>query len=228
MPRIARVLAVGFPHHVTQRGNYAQETFSNDDDRMAYVSWIIKYAGQCDLSILAYCLMSNHVHFIVVPGSETSMAQTFSRAHARYSLYLNRKKNVAGHLWQGRFYSCVLGQNHLLAAARYVELNPVRAGLVGKPWEWRWSSAAAHLGFARPDIPGMEKLFEYSSITPCSWKDFLVSAPDISIEEGIRCNTSTGRPFADAGFIRKLEAAQGRRLIALNEGRPPHKTGVCP
>jgi putative transposase len=231
MPRIARVLAVGFPHHVTQRGNYAQGVFSNDNDRRKYLSWLIKYSGECNLSILAYCLMSNHVHFIVVPNAYNSMAQTFSRTHARYSLYHNRKRDVAGHLWQGRFYSCVLGENHLLAAAKYVELNPVRAGLVATPWEWRWSSAAAHIGLARADLPGIEKFFDYSAIAPSSWKDFLATPPDYSEDEGIRHNTFKGRPFADAVFIRKLEIEYGRSLRVQCVGRPrknPKKTGVCP
>ena len=146
MPRIARIVAVGLPHHITQRGNYRQEVFLDDSDRRQYLSWIQDYSLKYRLSILAYCLMPNHVHYIAIPQEEDSLAKTFNIAHMRYSQYFNKKIKAGGHLWQGRFYSCILDEPHLLMAAKYIERNPVRARLVKKPWEWRWSSAPAHIG----------------------------------------------------------------------------------
>lgn len=129
MPRLARVVGIGLPHHITQRGNYRQSVFNSDDDRSRYLRWVAEYSGKHGLAVLAYCLMGNHVHFIAVPALEDSLARVFNSAHMRYSQYFNWKHKVSGHLWQARFFSCVLDSGRLLAAARYVERNPVRAGL---------------------------------------------------------------------------------------------------
>ena len=99
---MARVVGVGLPHHITQRGNYRQDIFDTDADRVRYLLWVAEYARGNGLSILSYCLMDNHVHFIAVPGREDSLARVFNSAHMRYSQYLNRKRKLAGHLWQGR------------------------------------------------------------------------------------------------------------------------------
>jgi putative transposase len=128
MPRIARVVAVGLPHHITQRGNYRQDVFFDTDDRRQYLLWIGEYSAKYGLSVLAYCLMQNHVHFIAIPREANSLAKTFNAAHMRYSQYFNKKLKQRGHLWQGRFYSCVLDESHLMLASRYIERNPVRAG----------------------------------------------------------------------------------------------------
>lgn len=123
MPRIARAVAVGFPHHITQRGNYRQTVFEKNDDYSVYLDWLKNYSDKYSLKIWAYCLMSNHVHFVVVPQENDSMARTFNTLHMRYSQYMNKKHEAAGHLWQGRFYSCVLDERHLYACMRYVENN---------------------------------------------------------------------------------------------------------
>jgi putative transposase len=90
--------------------------------------------------------MDNHVHFIVIPREEDSLSKVFSISHMRYSQYFNKKKKASGHLWQGRFYLCVMDDDYLVTALRYVERNPVRAGIVRKPWQWKWSSAGEHVG----------------------------------------------------------------------------------
>ncbi len=172
MPRIARVVAVGLPHHITQRGNYRQDVFLEDSDRSKYLAWIGEYSRKYNLSILAYCLMQNHVHFIGIPQKEDSLARTFNSAHMRYSQYFNKKIKAGGHLWQGRFYSCVLDEPHLLLAARYIERNPVRARLVKKPWEWEWSSALMHIDKRRPMME-LEDIFKIADMTHDSWKEYI-------------------------------------------------------
>ncbi|MCL0086503.1 transposase [Thermodesulfovibrionales bacterium] len=117
MPRITRIVAVGLPHHITQRGNYRQNVFLDDNDRKHYLSWIHEYSTTYSLSLLAYCLMDNHVHFIAIPKREDSLAKTFNTSHIRYSHYFNKKIKTTGHLWQGRFYSCILDEPHLVVAA---------------------------------------------------------------------------------------------------------------
>jgi putative transposase len=147
MPRRARVVFEGVVHHITQRGNYRQNVFEDDSDKSKYIEFIREYSEKYGMKIYAYCLMSNHVHFIAAPVKEDSLAMTFKYSNMRYSSYFNRKNKRSGHLWQGRFYSCPLQFEHALEALRYVERNPVRARMVDLPWEYEWSSAREHVGF---------------------------------------------------------------------------------
>lgn len=147
MPRRARVVFEGVVHHITQRGNYRQNVFEDDSDKRKYVEFIREYSEKYGMKIYAYCLMSNHVHFIAAPVKEDSLAMTFKYSNMRYSSYFNKKNKRSGHLWQGRFYSCPLQFEHALEALRYVERNPVRARMVELPWEYEWSSAREHVGF---------------------------------------------------------------------------------
>jgi putative transposase len=124
MSRIARLVAVGYPHHITQRGNYKQKTFRSQKDFLQYLNWIEEYCKKYLLLIFAYSLMPNHVHFIATPQKENSLSKSFGTAHGRYSQFFNKKHNLRGHLWQDRFYSCALDERHLYAAVRYVEKIP--------------------------------------------------------------------------------------------------------
>lgn len=137
MPRIARAVARGLPHHITQRGNYRQGVFETDEDYLKYREWLKEYSKRYALDIWAYCLMSNHVHLVCVPDQDDSLARTFNLLHMRYSQYVNRRRKMNGHVWQEeRFYSTILDEVHLHAAIRYVENNPVRAGIVQKAEEY--------------------------------------------------------------------------------------------
>jgi len=120
MPRISRPVAVEYPHHITQRGNYQQAVFEEEDDYIQYLQWLNEYCGKYFLKIWAYCLMGNHVHFIVVPMKDNSLAKTFNTLHMRYSQYFNKKKNLRGHLWQGQFYSCILDNDSILSDDCYL------------------------------------------------------------------------------------------------------------
>ena len=146
MPRIARVVLPGGPHHVTQRGNRRVDVFLDDQDRRRYLSLLSEYTGRHGVAIWAYCLMRNHVHFVAVPETAESLGRTFHDTHQTYAAWFNHKTKETGHLWQGRFYSTVLDDPHLWVAVRYVERTPVRAGLVDRAEDWPWSSAAAHCG----------------------------------------------------------------------------------
>jgi len=164
--------------------------------------------------------MSNHVHFIVIPKDNDSMARTFNTAHMRYSQYRNDKINATGHLWQGRFFSCVMDENHLIATARYIERNPVRAHIVKKPYEYIWSSAKDHSDNTRTSIIDTNELFNYIDIAQDKWKGF-IDDPDLAEEVSIiRKHTMTGRPLGSESFIKKLEKRLGGRLHALPVGRP--------
>ena len=132
MARIARVIAAGIPHHITQRGNRRMQTFFGDDDYRAYIALLAEWCRKCRVQIWAYCLMPNHVHLIAVPESEDALRLGIGEAHRRYSRMINFRNNWRGHLWQGRFASFPMDETYLLAAARYVEMNPVVAGLVNR------------------------------------------------------------------------------------------------
>jgi len=222
MPRIARVVAVGLPHHITQRGNYGRKVFLDDGDRKRYLSWIQEYSRKYNLSILAFCLMPNHVHFLVIPRAEDSLAKTFNVAHMCYSQYLNKKVNANGHLWQGRFYSCVLDERHLIAAARYIERNPMRANIVKEPWKWKWSSASAHINKGKSLIK-LNDLFEIIEMSNDAWREYISSEENKIILDEIRTHTYTGRPLGEGSFIENLEKRFGKRLLALPRGRPRKK-----
>lgn len=145
MARLARIVIPNVPHHVTQRGNRRERTFFEDADYKRYRTMLGDAARRAGAEVWAYCLMPNHVHLIVVPPDEDGLRRTFADAHRRYTGLINARHQWTGHLWQGRFGAVAMDEAHLMAAARYVALNPVRAGLVKHARDWPWSSVRAHL-----------------------------------------------------------------------------------
>jgi putative transposase len=220
MPRIARVVVPGYPHHITQRGNYKQDIFSDKSDRKKYLSFIKHESKQHGLTILAYCLMSNHVHFIGVPKKENSLANVFKYAHMKYSQYYNKKKNLRGHLFQGRFYSCAMDELHALACARYIERNPVRAKSAKKPYFYEFSSAKVHCGMERFDDLGVNMFFEYVDEEQINWINFIEEEDREGQMKEIRQKTRSGRPIGPTGFIEKIEKKLGKSLRMKLRGRP--------
>lgn len=220
MPRIARAVATDYPHHVTQRGNYQQAVFEDDEDRRQYLFWLKDYSRKYDLKIWAYCLMSNHVHFICVPGNVDSLSKTFNTLHMKYSQYMNRKKGMKGHLWQGRFFSCILDEKHLYAAIRYVENNPVRIKIVRSPANYRWSSTMGHIKKGTDPVLSYDCHLEEE--IP-DWFEYLNEKGDDKTFENIRKNTLSGRPCGEEAFVNRLEKLFGRRMKALPWGRPRKK-----
>jgi len=220
MPRIARLVVPDYPHHITQRGNYRQDVFRDDADRKQYLEFVAYYSQKCQLEILGYCIMTNHVHFIAIPKKEDSLARVFKLTHTLYSQYFNKKMKARGHLWQGRFYSCVLDDNHLLATAGYIERNPVRAKIVKKPTDYIWSSAKSHCGISHKDAIDTTSLFKYIEIKQGKWKDFIDRSDDPDEVSVIRKYTMTGRPLGSNSFIHRLEKVFDKRLTALPVGRP--------
>ena len=220
MPRIARVVAVGYPHHITQRGNYQQNIFTDDADRRKYLSFLKNEANRYDLSILTYSLMSNHVHFIAVPEKEDSMAKVFKYAHMKYSQYFNKRMRASGHLFQGRFFSCVMDEAHTIACARYIERNAVRAKIVEEPELWEWSSAKIHCGVDKQDELGVNKFFDYIGYEQKEWKKFIDLSDTPNEVKQIRENTRKGRPLGGDNFIKKVEKKLNRFLKLKPRGRP--------
>ncbi len=217
MPRISRAIAVGYPHHITQRGNYRQTVFNEAKDYAHYLELLVLYARRHDFQIWAYCLMPNHVHIVGVPGAEDSLSSVFRTVHMMYSQYFNHKANAVGHLWQGRYYSCALDERHAYAAVRYVELNPVRAGLVASAEDYPWSSAKSHVNrVADRVLSGVSFLDDRVS----DWRAYLQETPDAEVQARLLKSTRTGRPCGEKDFVAKLEEKLGRRFVTLPPGRP--------
>ena len=148
MPRRSRCIVPGLPCHVTQRGVNRCETFSSDQDRSAYLRLLRENLEDAQTRVLGWCVMTNHVHLIAVPECEDSLAILLRRVHGRYAQYYNTRSGRTGHLWQNRFFACVLGADHLWTALAYVDRNPLRAGMARQAAAYRWSSAAAHVSGA--------------------------------------------------------------------------------
>jgi putative transposase len=219
MARFPRVVVVDVPHHVTQRGNARQIILATHADRLIYMALLREYAQLYRLSLLGYCLMSNHVHLIAVPHTETALAESLKQAHGRYAAYWNGQQSSTGHVWQGRFYSCPLDEGHLWEGLRYVELNPVRAGMVEEPQLWAWSSAAAHCGFASPD-PILEMRHWTNRWTVAEWRCFLAGSASRAELGALRRFTHTGRPLGTDEFVAGLESTMLRPLALRKRGRP--------
>lgn len=216
MARMARAVVAGHPHHITQRGNRRQKTFFCEDDYSLYLDLMREWCSRCGVEIWAYCLMPNHVHLIAVPDSEEGLRRAIGEAHRRYTRHINFREDWRGCLWQGRFGSCVMDEDHTLAAARYIELNPVRAGLVDDPCAYRWSSASGHVTGEDDVLLRSRPLREWVA----DWEALLKTDLDESTVMRLRQHERTGRPLGTDAFIDSVEKRLGRTLRPRPAGRP--------
>jgi putative transposase len=217
MARIARVVAPGLPHHVTQRGNRGQQTFFDDDDYRAYCRLLAEQAARCGTALWAYCLMPNHVHLILVPADEDGLRCAVAEAHRRYTRRINYRNDWRGHLWQERFHSFVMDPELLIAAARYIERNPVRAGLCERAEDWPWSSARAHLSGQDDALVAVKPLLD---MVP-HWDVLLAEADEDPFAHRIHAHMRTGRPLGADAFVASLEGRLGRALTRKKPGPKP-------
>jgi putative transposase len=218
MARLARVVAPGLPHYITQRGNRRQPTFFCDEDYQHYLDLMVEWCGAHSVEIWAYCLMPNHVHLIAVPQTADGLARAIGEVHRRYTCLVNLREGWRGHLWQGRFSSFVLDEAYLLTAARYVEKSPVRAGLVKAPGRYPWSSAAAHVRGKDNALVQVAPLLELAP----DWRGLLarvIREDDIKLLDS---HERTGRPLGDEAFLETLEEDLG---IILKRQKPGPKGG---
>jgi putative transposase len=218
MARLSRLVLPGYPYHVTQRGNRRSQTFFEDGDYELYRDLLAQAARRAGSEIWCYCLMPNHVHVIVVPSDEDGLRRTFADAHRRYTGFINARNRWTGHLWQGRFGAVVMDEEHLGHAMRYVSLNPVRARLLERPQDWRWSSARAHLD-GRGDAlvrvaPALDRYGDFAA--------FLGAAGEADQAwRSLRRSETSGRPLGSADWIIELEARTGRTLAPQKRGPKP-------
>lgn len=220
MPRIARTVFAGIPHHITQRGNRRGDVFFDDEDRSAYLEQLSGYCGLHEVEILAYCLMTNHVHLVAVPAREDGLHRVFKPLHMRHAQSINRRHGWSGHLWQGRFFCSPLDETDLWFCVRFVERNPVRAGLVERAQDYPWSSAKAHCGLRRDDVLATKSphwnVFEDIS----DWAAWLTDEDDDGHLRTVRRNIQKNLPCGSDTFIERLERQTGRALRFRPVGRP--------
>lgn len=214
MARLARVVLPGYAHHITQRGNRRQDVFFKQSDYEYYLELLKEWCTNEEIEVLAYCLMTNHVHMIVMPETRSDLGKAIGEVHRRYTRMVNFRENWRGFLWQGRFASYPMSPNWLLSAAAYVELNPVKAKMVNNAWDYRWSSVHAHL--AGKDVHGIVQVDKLLSLAG-NWQDYLNRAKGSMVEEFER-HERTGRPLGDEKFIEKAEQMLHRELKKKKPG----------
>ena len=218
MPRIARIVGIGYPHHIIQRGNNRQNIFFDQEDKRLYLGWLKKYSLECSCTIHAYCLMNNHVHLLVVPQYNYSLAKTMQKLSLTFTQYINKKYKRTGRLWECRFYSALVDKElYLWSVGRYIERNPVRAKIVSKPDEYRWSSAKANIidkemDFIKPIWQDDTEREEYNTF---------LNNPDKEEDiELIKKSTISGKPIGTKEFLNQIIETLGITINTRAKGRP--------
>ena len=217
MSRLPRIIVPGIPHHVTQRGNRRQRIFMEDDDYALYRDWLAQACRSNGVEVWSYCLMPNHVHLILVPSDETGLSRAVGETHRRYSGYINARLRVTGHLFQGRFGCVAMDEPHLMAAFRYVALNPVKAKLAATAADWPWSSTPAHLRRQDDGLVNVRPLLDRVD----SFADFLEVPADPERVAALTKGQTIGRPLMGDQELGELEKRLGRTLRPGKRGRPP-------
>ena len=218
MARLARFVLPGIPHHVTQRGNGRQQTFFSDDDYAAYRDLLVEHCAAHGVSVWSWVLMPNHVHLILVPEHEDALRAALSKVHRAYAGRIHAREKRTGHFWQGRFGCVAMDETHLQAALRYVALNPVRARLVRRAQDWRWSSARALLDPVRGDgitdvAPVLDRVPDFAGM--------LAAGEDEDMSVALRRSESTGRPLGSSAFLDRVEEVLGRNPRPGKRGPKP-------
>jgi len=211
MPRNSRCVLPDLPYHVTQRGSNRQNVFHAAADRHAYLGLIRENLEDSGVRVLAYCLMTNHVHWVVIPERDDSLATLFRRVHGRYAQAWNARRQRSGHLWQNRFFSCPLAAERLWIALRYVEQNPVRALLASSPQDYEWSSARVHLTGERDRSRVIDMDFWRRSGGVETWCEIHGSSERVAETHLLRRCTYAGRPFGPEEFVERIETKFGRK-----------------
>jgi putative transposase len=226
MPRLPRTVFAGIPHHITQRGNRRDDVFFTIDDREAYLLWLKEYSVKSKVEVLAYCLMTNHVHLVAVPETRDGLQRMLKPLNMRYAQRINRAQNWKGHVWQGRFFSSPLDEDYLWAAVRYVECNPVRAGMAERAENYQWSSAAAHCGNRSDAVLDLKSAWSKQFAAVEDWSAWLSETDDIEKVRILRQNSEKGLPCGNPDFIQRLGLMVGHLLEFRPQGRPrKHEVG---
>jgi putative transposase len=220
MARLPRFIIPGIPHHVTQRGNGRQQTFFTDADYRLYQALLSTHSAAARVKVWSWVLMPNHVHIIMVPSDADGIRATMSRVNRAYAGHIHAREQRTGHFWQGRFGCVAMDEAHLAAAIPYVALNPVRARLVKKAEDWRWSSVHALLNPDQDDgltecAPVLSRVADFAAL--------LRAGEDEVASAALRRAERIGRPLGDDAFFALIEQQCGRDAKPMKRGRPVKK-----
>lgn len=194
--------------------------FFREPDYSTYLAILSEFTGRFGVQIWAYCLMPNHVHIVALPHDSQNLTRAFGEVHRRYTYWINRREGWTGHLWQGRYASFPMDDAHLLLATRYIEQNPVRAGLCAQPEQWRWSSARHHLGLETDPVISQGDLLQTFVE---DWRDFLALSANTEEMALLRRHEGSGRPLGDSAFLKLCGSVSGLDLCPRRRGPHPQK-----
>ena len=230
MPRRSRIIVPGVPLHIIQRGNNRQACFFADDDYLFYLDWLKEYAKRTGCLIHAFVLMTNHVHLLLTPQKPGSAGNLMKRLGQRYVQYINRSYKRSGTLWEGRFRSCIIQQEeYLFSCQRYIEMNPVRAGIVKHPGEYRWSSYQANGQGKGCDFIHHHALYQDLGRTDAERQIAYRELFRYDLESGeidkIRNATNGNFALGNNRFQQEISEMLGRRVVPGKAGRPRKKNG---
>jgi putative transposase len=225
MARLARFVIPEVPHHVTQRGNGRQRTFFSDADYALYRDLLKDHCAKAGVSVWSWVLMPNHVHLILTPSHADGIRAALSRVHRNYAGHVHARERRTGHFWQGRFGCGAMDEAHLAAAIAYVALNPVRARLVQRTEDWRWSSVRAHLDPVRGDgltdtAPVAARIADFRAM--------LRTGEDEAASMALRRAETIGRPLGGPAFQKRVESALGRSAAPKKRGRKAELSALSP
>jgi len=229
MPRAARIVVAGYPHHLVHRGHNRDSVFLGDSDRWTYLDTLREFRQALEIRIYGYCLMTNHVHLIVDPGGDASaLGRLMKRLAGRHTRRLNRLRSRTGTAWEGRYKSSLIDtDSYLLACSRYVDLNPVRAGVVSRPEDYAWSSFRALAGLTDCDwldaSPCYQALAETSKEQQQRYREFVGRGVEESELTVIRSAIQRNQLTGSEAFARQIGNRLDRKISTLAPGRPPLK-----
>ncbi len=219
MARLARAVAPGAPHHVLQRGNRGQRIFASDADYKEYLELLSEGCADAKVDLLAYCLLPNQVHLILLPHDADGLRAALGEAHRRFTRAVNRRRSREGGLFRGRFASFPMDQKSLPLCARYVEQAPVRARIAARAHDWRWSSAKAHVKGKRDALVEIKAVLDLVD----DWRKLLVQPLAAAELKSVGACERTGRPLGPPAFVQRLEKKLGRTLARQKPGPKPKR-----
>ncbi len=225
MARMSRLAVAGHPHHLFQRGNDRSALFRDDADRERYLDCLREAAVAAKVALHAYVLMDDHVHLLATPAGAEGLSRMMQALGRNYVGWFNHRHQRSGTLWEGRFRSGLIeADTWLLRCMRYIELNPLRAGIAAEAGAFRWSSARHHLGQSTDALLTDHALFWSLGNTPfereAAWRDFLGQAVSVAEAQQITASCLRGLALGSAGFLERMGAVAGRRLVPARRGRP--------
>lgn len=227
MGRRLRRIIPGLPYHLTHRGNHRSPILGTDEQRIMYVSIMLRWQGKTGIRIAAFVIMPNHVHYIVVSPTADALSKWIANGHREYSKWLNTVRGTTGHNWEERYFAVLMDPDHCLNALRYVEQNPVAASLTEQPWNWRWSSAAFHCGLGpKPEFLNLD--LRPDGTSDAAWRDALLEPSSEAFRARLHECASRHIALADEAWARALEAEHDVKLLPLRRGRPAQAVNPSP